>query len=84
MLEIQFENKFNLIYFDAFSPAHQPLLWSKEVFKKIIDACAQDAVLVTYCAKGDIKRVLKEVGFTVESLPGAKGKREMIRAKKLR
>ncbi|MBK8845411.1 MAG: tRNA (5-methylaminomethyl-2-thiouridine)(34)-methyltransferase MnmD [Bacteroidetes bacterium] len=82
MLEIQFEDKFDLVYFDAFSPAHQPLLWSKEVFKKIADACTSHSVLVTYCAKEDIRNALQEVGFEVEILPGEKGKREMIYAKK--
>ena len=40
------------------------------------------AVLVTYCAKGSVKRALKAVGFEVESLEGPPGKREMTRAKK--
>ena len=39
-------------------------------------------VLVTYCAKGSVKRALKAVGFEVEALEGPPGKREMIRAKK--
>ena len=30
--------------------------------------------LVTYCAKGVVKRTLKEVGFLVESLDGPPGK----------
>jgi len=37
-------------------------------------------LLVTYCAKGEVKRILKRVGFIVESLKGPPGKREMIRA----
>ena len=40
-------------------------------------------ILVTYSAKGEMKRNLKEVGFEVEPLPGPPGKREMTRAKKL-
>jgi len=40
-------------------------------------------VLVTYCAKGTVKRALKAVGFEVESLEGPPGKREMTRAKKI-
>ena len=38
------------------------------------------AVFVTYCAQGAFKRALKKVGFTVESIPGPPGKREMTRA----
>ena len=39
-------------------------------------------IMVTYCAKGEVKRNLKQCGFLVESLPGPPGKREMIRATK--
>jgi len=34
-------------------------------------------VLVTYCAKGTVKRALKSVGFTLQSIAGPPGKREM-------
>tara|TARA_Y200000002_G_scaffold196958_1_gene162713 strand:+ start:5048 stop:5197 length:150 start_codon:yes stop_codon:yes gene_type:complete len=40
-------------------------------------------VLVTYCAKGEVKRILKSLGLQVESLAGPPGKREMIRAIRL-
>ena len=40
-------------------------------------------MLVTYCAQGQFKRNLKEIGFTVEARPGPPGKREMTVAKKL-
>ena len=36
-----------------------------------------DGILVTYCAKGSVKRNLKSVGFEITSLPGPPGKREM-------
>lgn len=39
-------------------------------------------ILVTYCAKGEFKRNLESCGFTVETLPGPPGKREMVRAVK--
>ena len=41
-----------------------------------------NGALITYCAKGDIKRRLKDIGFTVETLQGPPGKREMVRALK--
>ena len=41
-----------------------------------------NSLLVTYCAKGMVKRMLKSVGFEVETLEGPPGKREMIRANK--
>ena len=44
------------------------------------DLLSQGGVLVTYCAQGQFKRNLKELGFDVENLPGPPGKREMTRA----
>ena len=80
--EVKFENSFDLIYFDAFSPGVQPELWSEEIFAKLYAQMTKGGVLVTYCAKGSVKRALKAVGFQVESLGGPPGKREMTRAKK--
>ena len=80
--EITDENKFNLIYFDAFGYRVQPELWSTEIFRKMYNSLKKNGVLVTYAARGVIKRSMIEVGFTVEKLPGAPGKREMFRARK--
>ncbi len=71
---------FDLIYYDAFSPGAQPEMWAVDAFEKIRSCMCKDATLVTYCAKGSVKRILKALNFTIESLPGANGKREMIRA----
>lgn len=72
----------DLVYFDAFGPRVQPELWTPEVFQRIYDWLVPGGILVTYCAKGQVKRDLKSVGFLVESLPGPPGKREMTRALK--
>ncbi len=74
---------FDIIYFDAFSPNKQPELWSASIFLNMFDALKPNGVLVTYCAKGDVKRNLKSAGFTIESLVGPIGKREMTRAHKI-
>ncbi len=73
---------FNLIYFDAFGPRVQPELWTTTVFEKTFNALKNDGVLVTYSAKGSVRRAMQEVGFRVERLPGPPGKREMLRAVK--
>ncbi len=73
---------FNLIYFDAFSPDVQPELWTDNVFRKLYSALATDGILVTYSSKGTVKQALRNAGYTVERLPGAAGKRHMLRAKK--
>ena len=72
--------KFDLIYFDAFGYDVQPELWSSSIFKKMYDALKNKGVLVTYAARGVIKRNMIEAGFTVEKHEGAPGKREMFRA----
>ncbi len=74
--------KFDLVYFDAFGPRVQPEMWTTEIFEKIYKAMNTNGILVTYCAKGEVKRTLKNVGFTLESLKGPPGKREMTRAVK--
>ena len=68
-----------MIYFDAFAPQAQPELWTEDIFARLYQALNPDGVLVTYCAKGDVKRTLKKVGFEVERLQGPPGKREMTR-----
>jgi tRNA U34 5-methylaminomethyl-2-thiouridine-forming methyltransferase MnmC len=75
-------NTYDLIYFDAFSPNLQPELWTTDMFNKMFRVLKPNGVLVTYCAKGQVKRNLKETGFTIESLPGPVGKREITRAHK--
>jgi len=77
------EESFDLIFFDAFSPKSQPELWTLSIFKQVYNLMNLGGVLVTYCAKGQVKRDLKSAGFTVESLEGPPGKREMLRARKL-
>ncbi len=83
LINYKSKEKFDLIYFDAFGPRVQPEMWTKDIFENMYAMLAKNGVLVTYCAKGSVKRALKEVGFEVEPLPGPPGKREMTRAKKL-
>lgn len=81
--DLNFQGQFfDLIYFDAFAPNAQPELWDEKLMQKLFDLLRPNGVLTTYCAKGDFKRLLKSIGFVVESLPGPKGKREMTRATK--
>jgi tRNA U34 5-methylaminomethyl-2-thiouridine-forming methyltransferase MnmC len=80
--ELNFQPRFDLVFFDAFSPETQPELWAEPMLAKIYAAMTFEAILVTYCAKGAFKRALKNVGFEVEALQGPPGKREMTRAMK--
>lgn len=80
--EITDVQQFDLIYFDAFGYRVQPELWSTEIFQKMYNALKPGGYLVTYAARGVVKRSMQEVGFSVEKLEGPPGKREMFRAYK--
>lgn len=74
--------KFDIIYFDAFGPDKQPVMWEPEIFRKIYAASAENSVFVTYSAKGEIRRQLRDCGYVMERLPGPPGKRQMLRGTK--
>lgn len=80
MINDPVEGKFNLIYFDAFGPDKQPEMWTSEIIQKIAGASCNDALFVTYSAKGELKRNLRACGFNVYILPGPPGKRHITRA----
>ncbi len=73
---------FDLMYFDAFGFRAQSEMWSEKVFQKCFDLLKPGGVLVTYAAKGVVRRTMQSIGFAVDRIPGAPGKREMMRAKK--
>lgn len=77
--EIDDKNRFDLIYFDAFGANVQPELWSVEIFEKMYNSLKNKGILVTYSAKGSVRRAMQHVGLKVERLPGPPGKREMLR-----
>jgi tRNA U34 5-methylaminomethyl-2-thiouridine-forming methyltransferase MnmC len=81
--EIDDSEKFDLIYFDAFGYRVQPELWSTAIFQRMYNSLKPNGILVTYAARGVVKRSMIEVGFSVEKLAGPPGKREMFRARKL-
>lgn len=81
--EADFSNeKFDLIFFDAFGPDKQPDMWDRSNMLKLAEAMKPHGVFVTYSAKGQLKRDLVSLGLLVEKIPGPPGKREMIRATK--
>lgn len=80
--DIDYRDQFDIIYYDAFAPNAQPELWEQGIMSKMFKALKRGGFLVTYCAKGVVKRVMKSVGFEIEALKGPPGKREMTRAVK--
>jgi len=83
LAEFQTSKRFDLIYFDAFSVQHQPEMWSEEILAHTCSFLKPGGVFVTYAITGNLKRALKKAGMTIEKLPGAPGKREMLRAYKI-
>ena len=73
---------YDVVYFDAFSPASQPGMWTPDVFHRMFAALRPGGLLVTYCAKGEVRRAMRAAGFKVERLPGPPGKRQMFRAQR--
>lgn len=84
LAKTEISGNFDIVYYDAFAPGTQPEMWTPELFARIYSAVAEGGMLVTYSAKGDVRRALKTAGFAVERLPGALGKRHMTRAGKIR
>ena len=77
-----FTGKYDLIYFDAFSPEKEPDLWSADIFRKIFHALDQGGLLVTYSVKGKIRRILADIGFTIQKIQGPPGKKQILKASK--
>jgi tRNA U34 5-methylaminomethyl-2-thiouridine-forming methyltransferase MnmC len=80
--EFETEKRFDLLYYDAFSVRHQPELWTNEVIAHACKFLKPGGIFVTYAITGNLKRAVKSCGFEIEKLPGAPGKREMLRATK--
>jgi tRNA U34 5-methylaminomethyl-2-thiouridine-forming methyltransferase MnmC len=80
--EFQTEEKFDVIYYDAFGPRVEPGLWTLARMQQCFDLLNEGGIFVTYCAKGEVRRNLQAAGFVVERLAGPPGKREMLRAKR--
>lgn len=78
--ELKVNTTFDLVYFDAFSPETEPLLWSRAIFEKLYLMMNKGGIVVTYCSKGIVRRTLIDCGFIVERIPGPPGKHEMLRA----
>ncbi|MDE6480303.1 MAG: tRNA (5-methylaminomethyl-2-thiouridine)(34)-methyltransferase MnmD [Muribaculaceae bacterium] len=83
LLTMDLPKKLDVVYFDAFAPEKQPEMWDEAIFRKIYMSMKPGGVLTTYCAKGSIRRMLRQIGFITERLPGPPGgKREILRATK--
>ena len=57
------KEKIDIVYQDAFSPVHNPFLWTKEWFRDVRAICFDDAILTTYSTAAAIRLGLYENGF---------------------
>ncbi|OFX54530.1 MAG: hypothetical protein A2066_03930 [Bacteroidetes bacterium GWB2_41_8] len=74
--------QFDLVYYDAFAPGKQPEMWTDIILKKVAATVKKDGIIITYCAKGTVRRALSDAGFAMERIPGPPGKKEILRGKK--
>lgn len=74
------DNRFNLVYFDAFAPDDQPEMWAQPQFLKLFNSLMVGGMLVTFSSKGSVKEALRQSGFSVHRIPGPPGKRHILRA----
>lgn len=82
LLNFKVDEKYDIIYFDAFAASRQPEMWEEEAINHVINFLKPGGVFVTYAITGNLKRMLKALGLKIEKAPGAAGKREMLRAVK--
>ena len=74
--------QFDLVYYDAFAPGKQPEMWTEEVLHRVAATVKTEGILVTYCAKGTVRRTFEKAGLKMERIPGPIGKKEILRGKK--
>lgn len=84
VLDFKAKKRFDIIYFDAFAAIHQPEMWDDKTLTYVADFLKPGGVFVTYAITGNLKRAMKALGFAIEKVPGAPGKREMLRAVKIK
>ena len=72
-------DRIDLVYFDAFAPDKQPEMWNQEIYNRLYAHTAPGGVIVTYCAKGEVRRGMQAAGFEMSRLPGPPGKRHILR-----
>ena len=61
----QFEDHFDIVYQDAFSPSSNPVLWTKEYFNDIKRAMREDGLLTTYSTALKTRLALYENNFFI-------------------
>lgn len=79
----QIKEKIDIVYQDAFSPAQNPLLWTKEWFADIRDICKEDVILTTYSTATATRMGLYENGFFIFIHTGEKMRNSTLASPKM-
>ncbi len=77
------KEKIDIVYQDAFSPVHNPLLWSREFFADIAKISKEDTLLTTYSTAATIRLGLYENGFLIFVYYGEKTRYSTIASMKM-
>lgn len=78
--ELHINDRFHLIYYDAFAPTAQPELWEPEIFRQMAELLLPGGMLTTYCSRSYVQRNMRAAGLTVEKHAGPLHKRDVLRA----
>ncbi len=66
-------------FLDGFAPAKNPEMWHPALFAQLARLSAPGATLATFTTAGDVRRALKDAGFTVKRIPGFGHKWESLK-----
>lgn len=65
----EIESKFDICFFDPFSPKKCPQLWTEEVFNDIFKLMKKSGILLTYSCARQVRDNMKKAGFSVKDGP---------------
>ncbi len=78
--DLTINNKYDIIFYDAFGYNAQPEMWGKKALEICFRALKPCGYWISYCSKGSVRRFLEKLGFAIDRLQGPPGKREILRA----
>lgn len=70
------DETFDAVFFDPFSPAHNPELWSVDLFRHLYRSMKAASILTTYSSAPQVRAALREAAFIIGRGPSVGGKRE--------
>ena len=62
------DNKYNIVFLDAFTPTKLPTLWTVEFFKLLTDHLTTDGIILTYTNSARVRNAMIEAGLFVGNI----------------